>query len=78
MSLFAGIARYNVETPATSVYGGIGGQWRNILPAWDLNLDFRFAQNLARDHLLASDVQGERPETFYKIESLTLYVSRRF
>jgi Capsule assembly protein Wzi len=78
LNLFAGIARYNVETPATSVYGGIGGQWRNIFPAWDLNLDFRYAQNLARDHVLASDVQGVRPETFYKIETLTLYVSRRF
>jgi hypothetical protein len=43
-----------------------------------LNLDFRYAQNLARDHVLASDVQGVRPETFYKIETLTLYVSRRF
>ncbi len=78
LNLFAGIARYNVETPATSVYGGIGGQWRNILPAWDLNLDYRYAQNLARDHVLASDVQGVRPETFYKIETLTLYVSRHF
>jgi hypothetical protein len=27
---------------------------------------------------LASDVQGVRPETFYKIESATLYVSRHF
>jgi hypothetical protein len=78
LDLFAGIARYNVETPATSVYGGIGGQWRDVLPSWDLNLDFRYAQNLARDHVLASDVQGVRPETFYKIESTTLYLSRRF
>jgi hypothetical protein len=78
VSLFGGVARYNVETPATSLYAGVGGQWRDVLPAWDLNLDFRYAQNLARDHLLASDVQGERPETFYKIESATLYVSRRF
>jgi Capsule assembly protein Wzi len=77
-NLFAGIARYNVETPATSVYAGLGGQWRDILPSWDLNLDFRYAQNLARDHVLASDVQGVRPETFYKIESATLYVSRHF
>jgi hypothetical protein len=28
--------------------------------------------------VLASDVQGVRPETFYKIESTTLYVSRHF
>jgi hypothetical protein len=78
LNVFGGVARYNVETPATSIYAGLGGQWRDALPNWDLNLDFRYAQNLARDHLLASDVQGVRPETFYKIESVTLYVSRHF
>ncbi|MDP9008882.1 MAG: hypothetical protein M3N91_09305 [Pseudomonadota bacterium] len=77
-NLFAGIARYNLQTPATSLYAGVGGQWRDILPSWDLNLDFKYGQNLARDHVLASDVQGVRPETFFKIESATLYVSRRF
>ena len=78
LNVFGGIARYNVETPATSLYAGVGAQWRDVLPSWDLNLDFRYAQNLARDHVLASDVQGVRPETFYKIESATLYVSRHF
>lgn len=78
LDLFGGVARYNVETPATSIYAGLGGQWRDVLPSWDLNLDLRYGQNLARDHLLAGDVQGVRPETFYKIESLTLYVSRHF
>jgi Capsule assembly protein Wzi len=78
VNIFAGVARYNVETPATSLYGGVGGQWRNVLPGWDLNLDFRFAQNVQRDHVLASDVQGPRPDTFYKIEIATLYVSRHF
>jgi hypothetical protein len=78
LNVFAGVARYNVETPATSMYAGVGGQWRDVLPAWDLNLDFRYAQNIARDHVLASDVQGVRPETFYKIESATLYISRHF
>jgi hypothetical protein len=78
INVFGGVARYNVETPATSLYAGVGGQWRDVVPSWDLNLDFRYAQNLARDHVLASDVQGVRPETFYKIESATLYVSRHF
>ena len=78
ISLFAGVARYNVATPATSVYGGIGVQWRDILPKWDLDLDGRYAQQVARDHVLESDVQGVRPETFYKIPSATLYLSRHF
>jgi hypothetical protein len=78
LGAFAGVARYNVQTPATSLYAGLGGQWRDVVPKWDLNLDFRYGQNLARDHVLASDPQGPRPETFYKIESLTLYISRHF
>lgn len=78
LGAFAGVARYNLDTPATSLYAGLGLQWRNVLPGWDLDGDFRYAQNLARDHLLASDPQGVRPESFYKIESLTFYVSRHF
>jgi hypothetical protein len=78
LSAFGGIARYNVQTPATSLYAGLGAQWRNIVKSWDLNLDFRYAQNVARDHVLASDPPGPRPDTFFKIESLTLYISRHF
>jgi len=77
-SLFGGVARYNLATPATSIYAGMGGGWRNILPKWDLDLDLRYAQNVARDHVLESDPQGLRPDSFYKIESATLYLSRHF
>jgi hypothetical protein len=76
--VFAGVARYNLATPAYSLYGGLGGQWRNILPEWDVGVDFRYAQNVARNHVLATDVQGVRPDSFYKIESGTLYLTRRF
>jgi hypothetical protein len=78
LGFFMGAARYNVATPAYSEYAGIGGLWRNIFPKWDLGLDLRYAQNVARDHVLASDPQGPRPETFYKIETGLLYLSRRF
>jgi hypothetical protein len=78
LGLFAGAARYDLATPAYSLYAGVGAQWRDILPLWDLGLDYRYAQNVARDHLLATDPQGSRPETFYKIESAVLYISRRF
>jgi hypothetical protein len=78
LGAFIGATRYNVATPAYSVYFGVGGLWRDILPKWDLGLDLRYAQNVARDHLLASDPQGDRPETFYKIETALLYLSRRF
>ncbi|MGO9515334.1 MAG: capsule assembly Wzi family protein [Steroidobacteraceae bacterium] len=78
VSLFAGVARYDVATPAYSMYGGLGAQWRNILPKWDLGLDLRYAQNVARDRVLASDPPGTRPEIFYKIETALFYLSRRF
>lgn len=78
LGAFIGAARYNVATPAYSVYFGAGAMWRDVLPKWDIGVDFRYAQNVARDHLLASDTQGIRPETFYKIETGLLYLSRRF
>jgi hypothetical protein len=78
LGLFFGAARYDLATPAYSVYFGVGGLWRDILPKWDLGLDLRLAQNVARDHMLASDPQGVRPDSFYKIETALMYVSRRF
>jgi len=78
LGVFAGAARYNLATPAYSVYFGLGAQWRDLVPKWDLSVDMRHAQNLARDHVLASDPQGVRPDSFYKIETGLLYLSRRF
>jgi hypothetical protein len=78
LGIFAGVARYNLATPAYSIYYGVGAMWRNVLPKWDIGVDFRHAQNLARDHVLATDPQGTRPESVYKIDSGLLYLSRRF
>jgi len=78
LSLFAGVARYDLATPAYSIYAGAGGQWRNVLPKWDIGADFRYAQNVARDHVLSTDPAGPRPDSFYKIESAILYLTRRF
>ena len=78
LGVFFGAARYNLATPAYSLYYGVGALWRNVLPKWDLGLDLRHAQNLARDHVLASDPQGVRPDSFYKIDTALLYLSRRF
>jgi hypothetical protein len=78
LGLFVGVARYNLATPAYSMYFGVGALLRDVLPKWDLGVDFRHAQNIARDHVLASDPQGVRADSFYKIESAMLYLSRRF
>ncbi|HEY2275845.1 MAG TPA: capsule assembly Wzi family protein [Steroidobacteraceae bacterium] len=84
LSLFAGVDRYDLATPAYSIYYGAGAEWRNFfgaLPGWSLGLDYRHGQNIARDHVLPSDPQGltaVRPDSFYKIDSGVLYLSRRF
>jgi hypothetical protein len=78
LGVFAGATRYGLATPAYSEYFGIGALWRGVLPKWDLGLDLRHAQNVARDHVLASDPQGPRPDSFYKIETALFYISRRF
>ncbi|GAC1692022.1 MAG: hypothetical protein PVS2B3_00560 [Steroidobacteraceae bacterium] len=78
LGLFAGVDRYNLATPAYSMYGGVGLQWRNVIPRWDLGLDYRYGQNIARDHVLPGDPAGARPDSFYKISSGALYISRTF
>jgi hypothetical protein len=79
-NLFLGAARYNLATPAYGFYYGIGTQWRDVFPGWDLGLDLRYANSVARDHLLPSDPRnvGGRPDSFYNITSLTLFISRHF
>jgi len=82
LDLGLGVDRYQLATPAYSMYGVIGAEWRNfwpsLLPKFDLGVDARYAQNVARDHVLATDPVGSRPDSFYKIESLVLYLARRF
>jgi hypothetical protein len=78
LSLFAGVERYEVATPAYSVYGGVGAQWRNVVRNWDLGVDLRYGQNIARDKVLPTDVSANRPDTFYKIAGGVLYLSRHF
>jgi hypothetical protein len=78
LGLFAGVDRYNLATPAYSIYAGVGVTWRDVLPNWDLSVDLRHAQNIARDHVLPTDPQTTRPEEFYKIDGGVFYLSRRF
>jgi hypothetical protein len=78
LDLFAGVNRYNVATPAYSLYAGVGAEWRNIIPKWDIGVDYRYAQNIARNHVLPTDPAGPRPDTFYKMQSVIAYISRHF
>ena len=81
LTAFAGASRYSLATPAYSMYFGAGPQWRNILPGWDVGLDYRALINAQRERDLASDpepLQTAKPDSFHSIFSWTLYISRKF
>ena len=79
LNFFAGASRYSLGTPAFGWYLGAGPQWRNILPGWDIGLDYRYGVKIARLRVLPTDPQGGyRPDAFYDIYMGTLYISRKF
>lgn len=79
MHAFVGGARYALATPAYGVYVGAGLQWRNLLPGWDVGVDFRDVLDAARQRDLPSDPQsGVWPNALYSISGWTFYVSRKF
>jgi hypothetical protein len=79
LELFGGAARYANATPAYGFYLGGGVQWRNIMPHWDLGIDYRYASKLDRLRVLPGEPQGGyRPDAYYDVSMGTLYVSRKF
>lgn len=75
-----GAVRYNLATPAYGFYLAGGVQWRNLLPGWDLSLDARYADEVARDHLLPTDAPtvGDHNDSFWNILTYTFSISRHF
>jgi capsule assembly protein Wzi len=79
VNLFLGAARYAAATPAYGAYYGAGIQWRDVLPRWDVGIDFRYASKVDRIRSLPSDPQGGyRPDAYYDISLGSIYVSRKF
>ena len=79
LSLFGGATRYDLGTSAFGFVFGAGVQYRDILPGWDLTLDYRYGIKVARLRELPTDPQGgTRPDSFYDISALALYISRKF
>lgn len=79
LNLFGGAARYNLTTPAYGFTVGAGAQWRNLFPGWDLGLDYMYGIKVARLRELPNDIQGgTRPDAFYDIDRVSLYLSRKF
>ncbi len=79
LNLFLGAARYAALTPAYGFYFGAGVQWRNVLPHWDVGIDFRYASKVDRIRSVPGEPQtGYRPDAYYDITLGTLYISRKF
>lgn len=79
LTAFLGAARYDLATPAFGLYGGLGAQWRDILPRFDLGLDLRYADKVTRRKTLPNDPPRVfRPDSFYDISSVSLYLSYRW
>jgi hypothetical protein len=84
LTAFLGAARYDLATPAYGYYLGAGLQWRDIIPGFDLNLDVRYADKVARDRFDEIDIDTRpdapnlRPDSFYDITSGTLSLSYRW
>jgi hypothetical protein len=78
LDAFLGAARYALATPAYGFYYGVGAEWRNVLPGWDVGIDYRYDDTIARDHLLPTDPQGPRPDSFYYVSGAILSVSYHF
>ena len=81
VNAFLGASRYPVGTPAYGVYAGAGLQWRNVLPGWDVGLDYRTLIDAERERDLPTDPQPlgtTKPDALYSISSFTVYLSRKF
>jgi hypothetical protein len=78
VAAFVGAARLDLATPAYGYYLGGGLQFKEILPSFDLAIDVRLGDKLARDNLLPSDPQGGRPDNFYDLTGVSVYLTRRF
>jgi hypothetical protein len=78
IGVFLGAARLDLATPAYGYYLGCGVQFKELLPGWDLGLDLRRGDKIARDNVLPTDPQGGSPDNFYDLTGLSLYLSRRF
>jgi hypothetical protein len=78
VSAFLGAARLDLATPAYGYYLGGGLQLKELVAGWDLGIDLRLGDKLARDNVLPSDPQGGRPDNFYDLQGLSIYLSYKF
>ncbi len=75
---FFGAARLSLGTPAYGYYLGGGVQFKQLVAKWDLGIDLRYGDKIARDNVLPTDPQGGSQDNFYDLTGISVYLSRRF
>jgi hypothetical protein len=80
LGAFLGVGRYDITLDAHGYYFGVGAQYRDVLPGWDLGLDYRRYDKLNRDRGLASDPEANPglPRRYIDVDGVSLYVSKRW
>jgi hypothetical protein len=76
-NLFFGAARYEALTPAYGWYGGAGMQWCDVWKNWDIGVDYRIGDHMARNKT-PNETVIIWPNAFYTIQGVSTYISRRF
>jgi hypothetical protein len=75
---FFGAARLDLATPAYGYYLGGGVHLKELVRGWDLGIELRIGDKIARDNLLPADPQGGRPDNFYDLRGVSVYLAHRF
>ena len=75
---FLGAARLDLATPAYGYYLGGGVHFKDVVGSFDLGIDLRFGDKVARDNLLPTDPRGGSPDNFYNITGVSLYLRHTF
>ena len=77
---FIGAARLDLATPAYGYDLGGGIEIKNLFAGWDLGIDLRLGDKLARDSVLPTDPvpQGGQNDNFYDLRSASVYLRYRF
>jgi hypothetical protein len=77
---FFGAGRYDIRLPAYGYYWGLGVQYTDVMPKWDIGLDARHHEKLGRDKTLPNDPPStpDRTRMFFDMDGFTLSMSRRF
>lgn len=80
LGAFIGVGRYDVGLPSYGFFWGGGVQYMDVVPKWDLSLDWRRYDKLGRDKTLPSDPPStpDRTRIFFDVDVASFYISRRW